>query len=153
MTSRALPPVALTISFIDCINRGDLDGLGRLMSPDHRLEVLDESPVVGRETNIRAWRGYFEGFRNYVIYPRRISEQADTVAVLGHTTGSHLGLPDSDERRLTLIWLSHVADGAVKTWRLIEDTPENRRKFGLDDTPEGNSTSDNMMLDRQLALD
>jgi hypothetical protein len=34
-----------------------------------------------------------------------------------------------------LIWLAEVVDGAVRRWRLIEDEPENRRRFGLDGVP------------------
>jgi hypothetical protein len=54
------------------------------------------------------------------------------VAILGHTTGSHLGLSDDEERQLTLIWLAEVVDGGIRSWRLIEDTPENRHWFGLE---------------------
>jgi hypothetical protein len=54
------------------------------------------------------------------------------VAVLGHTTGSHLGLSDEDEQQLTLIWIAEISDGAVRAWRLLEDSPENLRTTGLD---------------------
>lgn len=119
------------VSFIDCVNRGDVDGLGRLMTDGHTLEVFDEEPVVGREANVRAWRGYVESFPRYIIYPHRISDLGGTVAVLGHTTGSHLGLPDEEESRLTLIWLADVVEGAVRRWSLVEDNPANRGRFGL----------------------
>lgn len=59
---RALPAAAVVLSFIDCINRLDLDGLVDLMTEDHELRILDETPVVGRESNARAWRGYFDAF-------------------------------------------------------------------------------------------
>ena len=75
----------------------------------------------------------------YVIHPRRISEGGGTVAVLGHTTGSHLKLPDADESRQTLIWLAEVVDGALRSWTLVEDNPPNRRRFGLLD--ENGSTT------------
>jgi hypothetical protein len=52
--------------------------------------------------------------------------------VLGHTTGSHLGLNDDAERNVTLIWLVEVVDGAVRSWRLVEDTLERRGQLGLD---------------------
>ena len=39
-----LPPVAAVIGFIDAINRGDVDRLVALMSPDHRLQVLQDTP-------------------------------------------------------------------------------------------------------------
>jgi ketosteroid isomerase-like protein len=129
--SGPLPPVAVVVSFIDCVNRGDADGLGRLMTEDHRLEVFDEEPLVGREANVHAWQGYADGYPDYVIYPRQISDVGGTVAVLGHTTGSHLGLSDEEESRLTLIWLAEVVQGAVRRWSLVDDNAPNRRRFGL----------------------
>ena len=132
MGARELPPVAVVLSFIDRVNHGDVEGLGRLMTEDHTLEVLDEAPLRGRAANVQAWRGYVTSFPAYVIYPRRISERAGRVAVLGHTTGSHLGLPDERERELTLIWVAAVTGGRVSGWRLLEDTAELRRDLGLD---------------------
>jgi SnoaL-like domain len=123
--------VAAVVGFIDCVNRGDVDGLGRLMTADHELRVFDEPPVTGRDANIAGWRGYVDAFPAYVIYPRRISEAGGTVAVLGHTTGSHLGLSDADESRQALIWLADVVDGALRNWVLVEDSPANRQRFGL----------------------
>ena len=88
--------------------------------------------LIGREANLAAWRGYVESYPAYVIYPHRIAERAGVVAVLGHTTGSHLGLPDEEESQLTLIWVAEVVDGALHSWRLIEDTPDNRQQFRLE---------------------
>jgi ketosteroid isomerase-like protein len=129
---RPLPPSALALGFVDCINRGDLDALVALMSEDHRLEVFHEAPVVGRAANATAWRGYMEAFPRYVIHPERIAADGDVVAILGHTTGSHLGLPDAEEQKLRLIWLAHVRDRALTRWVLIADTAEDRKRFGLD---------------------
>jgi hypothetical protein len=124
--------VATVISFIDCINRSDVDGLGALMTEDHQLEVDAEPALVGREPNIRAWRGYVASFPNYVIHPHRIVEQNGRVAVLGHTTGSHLGLSDDEERELLVLWVAEVADGLLRTWLVMEDAPERRSELGLD---------------------
>ncbi len=126
------PPIAAAISFIDCINRRDLDGLVRLMADGHRLNVFDEAPVVGRDANARAWDGYFRSFPNYVIHPRHLAVRGHQVAILGHTTGSHLGLPDDQESRETLIWVADTADGRLTAWRLVADTPNNRRALGLE---------------------
>jgi hypothetical protein len=128
---RPLPPTAAVLSFIDCINRGDVDGLGELMSDDHALTVLDEAPLVGRAANIDAWRGYFTSFPTYVIYPSAMAEADATVAVLGTTTGSHLDLPDEDERRITVIWVAGVAEGVVSSWQILDDTLEARVRLGL----------------------
>ena len=132
MEERRLPPRAVTIAFIDCINRGDAEALGRLMSEDHSLYVFDEPPVTGRTRNVEAWHGYASSFPNYVIHPHRVAAHGSRVAVLGHTTGSHLGLPDPEEEKLTLIWVADVEGGAIRSWRLIEDTGHNRHRLGLD---------------------
>jgi hypothetical protein len=125
------PPVAAVIGFIDCINRGDAAGLARLITPDHELLVQGAPPVVGRDANLVAWRGYLASFPDYVVYPHQISERDGRVAVLGHTTGSHLGLPDDEEARLPVIWVAEVRDGALRVWRVLDDSPQLRREFGL----------------------
>ena len=124
--------MAVAIAFVDSINRGDVEALGRLMTEDHSLYVLDEPPVSGRARNVEAWRDYATSFPNYVIHPHRVAVDGSRVAVLGHTTGSHLGLADSEEEKLTLIWVAEVERGAVRSWRLIEDTGQNRHRLGLD---------------------
>src|SRR5215469_18568754 len=101
-----LPPVAAVIGFIDAINRGDVDRLVAFMSPDHRLQVLQEPPLTGLEANRDAWAGYMTSFPGYVIYPDRIVQRGGDVFVFGSTTGSHLGLPDQEERQLKVIWLA-----------------------------------------------
>ena len=127
-----LPPVAAVIGFVDAINRGDVDRLVSLMSPDHRLQVLQEPPVAGREANREAWDGYATAFPDYVIYPDRIVHRGDDVLVLGSTTGSHLGLPDEQERQLKLIWRATVRDGLLVLWQIMADTPGQRSSLGLD---------------------
>ena len=138
MASTPFPPLAAVVSFIDCINRGDLDGLGALMSDDHRLVVFDEPAVVGRAANVEAWKGYFSSFPEYVIYPRHVTADGPRVAVLGATTGSHLGLPDEEELQLGVIWVADDADGVLSSWHVVEDTPEARRRYGV---LAGSSTS------------
>jgi hypothetical protein len=109
-----LPPVPLTLA-------------------DHRLRVFDEPPLTGRGENKRAWAGSVDAFPSYLIYPHRIAESpGGFVAVLGHTTGSHLGLADDEDARQTLIWVAECLTGAIRGWTLIEDTPLTRARYGLD---------------------
>jgi hypothetical protein len=56
-------------------------------------------------------------------------------AVLGTTTGSHLQLPDGEERRLTVIWVAEVVGGALSRWQIVADTPSARAELSLDDPP------------------
>ena len=131
MASEQLSSATVVSAFIDCINHGDIDGLSVLMTDDHTLQVFDEAPLVGRRANVEAWRGYASAFPHYVIYPHEISERGDAVAVLGHTTGSHLGLPDDEEQKLTVIWYARVDSGRLSRWQIFEDDASRRREFGL----------------------
>jgi ketosteroid isomerase-like protein len=132
MPGRQLPPVAAAIAFVDCINRGDLDTLGQLMSDDHALQVFEEPPPCGRTRNVEAWRGYVTSFPDYVIYPHRVAADGDRVAILGHTTGSHVALSDQQEEKRTLIWVAETDGRAVRSWRLTAHTEQNRHILGLD---------------------
>jgi hypothetical protein len=126
-----MPPVAAVVSFIDGINRGDVGHLGSLMTEDHRLHVFDEPPLDGKKVNIDGWIAYMTSFPDYVIYPHRLVARGAEVVVLGHTTGSHLQLPDEQESGLTLLWRALVEGGRLNLWQLIEDTPGRRTEFGF----------------------
>ncbi|HXH20979.1 MAG TPA: nuclear transport factor 2 family protein [Dehalococcoidia bacterium] len=126
-----LPPTAAVLAFIDRINQTDLEGLLALMTDDHYLKVMDEAPLRGKEAQRPAWDGYFTAYPDYVIYPSRIAASGATVAVLGTTTGSHLGLPDEAEMKLTVIWRAEVRDGLLASWEVLEDTPGAREALGL----------------------
>ena len=125
------PPVAAVLAFIDRINHTDLEGLLALMTYDHVLRVLDTPQVSGAALG-PAWQTYFSAFPDYVIYPERVAQAGDTVAVLGHTTGSHLGLPDDEESRIAVIWTAGVRDGLLARWSIVEDGPKVRSELGLD---------------------
>ncbi len=120
-------PLAMAVSFIDCINHGDVDRQATFMHEAFELRVFDEPPTLGADP----WRGYAQAFPRYLIHPHRMSETGNVAAVLGHTTGSHLGLPDEEEAKLTLIWLCEVSDGKVLSWTLLEDTGPAREHWGL----------------------
>ena len=120
-----LPPVATAVSFIDAVNRADLDRLHDLMTPNHTLQVFDEDPLVGRRTSRRG-AGTSRAAPTTSSTRGRSSPCGPTVAVRGHTTGSHLGLPDDEEITLSLIWLVTAIDGAVRGFRLVEDSAGHR---------------------------
>ena len=124
-------PHAVAMRFLDAINRGDIESLAALMHEEYQLRVFDEPPQRGRKNGIAGWRGYASAFPEYRIFPQETALRGDTAAILGHTTGSHLGLPDDEERILTLIWLATIREGLVVRWDLIEDTADNRRAWGL----------------------
>lgn len=120
------------MEFVEAINDGDADRLAELMADNHQLYVFGEPPLSGREANVAGWRQYLKAFPDYRIHPDRVVGYGARVAVLGHTTGSHLDLSDDEESELTLIWAAEVADNKLLSWRLLEDTPDWRRELGLD---------------------
>jgi len=108
-----------------------VDPLFAQITSYHRLQVLDEPALAGREANRAAWHGYVTAFPDYVIYPDRFVHRGDEVLVLGSTAGSHPGLPDQDERKLTVIWRARVRDGLLVLWQVMEDSPGERAFLGL----------------------
>jgi hypothetical protein len=40
-----------------------------------------------------------------------VTQRGSGVAILGHTTGSHLGLRDDEESSSNLLWVAAVVDG------------------------------------------
>lgn len=119
------------MGFIHAINTNDLAHLDALMSDDHVLRVFTEPPATGRSRNVDAWPGYCQAWPNYIIYPQRMAQVGDAIAIAGHTTGSHLELADEEERKLTLIWPCRTGEGKVTARELMEDTPANREAWGL----------------------
>ena len=117
--------------FIDCVNRGDVEGLGELMTDNHTLRVFDERPLVGKAANIDAWWSYTSSYPDYVIHPHQLSDDDGRVVVVGHTTGSHLALADDKEREVTVIWVAEVEGRLLTSWRIIEDTPQHRSELDL----------------------
>jgi hypothetical protein len=117
----------MAISFVDCINHGDVERQATFMHQAFELRIFGEPPSTGTE----GWRGYANAYSSYLIHPHRMAVVGETAAIVGHTTGSHLELPDEEEAKLTLIWLSEVRDGKVLSWTLTEDTPEARERWGL----------------------
>ncbi len=45
-------PRELVDDFVECINRGDVAGLGALMTDDHELRVFDEEPLRGKQAHV-----------------------------------------------------------------------------------------------------
>ncbi len=123
--------VSVVREFIARINAADVEGLGRLMAPDHTLEVFDEAPFVGRDENIEAWHGYAGSWPSYHIYEdaigraRRVGRRArphDRLAPRASRRGGGEAHPHLGCRR---------GDGLVHTWRLEPDTIERRAWYGI----------------------
>ena len=74
MVRSPLPPIAAAISFVDCINRGDLGGLTELMTDDEemRLSVIWLAHAV--DGRLSSWRVAADtpGLRAQLGIPRTV---------------------------------------------------------------------------------
>ncbi len=121
MTSREIVRV-----FIDRINAHDVEGLGEMMSDDHRFLDAHGNEVVGKQKMIAGWRGYFEWFPDYYlevneIFEGETSEAGQAFALLGFAGGSFKGKPDRSWR-LPAAWKALVKGDHVALWQVFADT-------------------------------
>ena len=123
--------VGAVIAFMDAISSADVDRMLELMTDDHVMRIVDEPPVNRSDALRSAWRGYFQAFPRYRVYIDRLAAEGNRVALLGHTTGSHLGLPDEEERHIPVIWTADVQDGRLASWNILDDSAQIRRELGL----------------------
>ena len=114
------------LAFIDRVNARDARGLGELMSDDHRFIDPLGNEVVGKETMISGWRGYFEWFPDYWIevnevFAGEVFEAEQTFAMFGFAGGSFKGSSDASWR-IPAAWKAIVKDGRVALWQVFADT-------------------------------
>lgn len=126
---RSLVAGGLTVAFED-VPAGDYGAGDACPTPDHELVTFDAPPVHGRAAGLAVWGDYLKRFPGFVLYPSRFVEAGPRIGVLGSTTGSHVGLPDDQERRGAQLWIAEVAEGQLKRWAMRADTPENRGMLG-----------------------
>lgn len=110
-----------TLSFVDRINKHDLDGLAELMTSDHVFIDAHGNSVSGKEKMIAGWRGYFEWFPDYYLEVVDVFEKGDTVALFGVAGGSFKG-NKTGSWRLPAAWKAVVKDGQVTLWQVFADT-------------------------------
>jgi 3-methyladenine DNA glycosylase AlkD len=124
--------VQITLDFVEKINRGEISGVVNLLAADHTFINIQGDVEQGRDRMTEGWRGYLEAYPDYQIYIRRIFETDEGVALAGHTTGSHLGLPDDEEfNNEGVIWVSKVKNSKIASWQLYHDSIENYIDLGL----------------------
>ena len=108
-------------AFIRSINAHDVEGLGELMSDDHRFIDARGNEVESKEKMIAGWRAYFEWFPDYAIEVNEMFENSGTFAMFGFAGGSFKGNPQASWR-LPAAWKGVVKDGRVALWQVFADT-------------------------------
>lgn len=127
----------ITLNFVDKINQGDIQGLVSHLAPNHTFIDTQGDVEYDLQRVIEGWQNYLESFPDYQIYIRRAFLTGDSVAIIGHTTGSHLNLPDAEEfHNEGVIWVSQVEDAKLTLWQILHDTVKNYQRLNLDESDE-----------------
>jgi ketosteroid isomerase-like protein len=114
------------LAFHACINAGDVDGLARLMAPDHRFVDSAGTTVAGKPACLEAWTGFFAQFPDYRNVVERIHVDGDTAVSVGRSECSFAALHGP------ALWIATVRDGTVTEWRVADDTADQRGALGIE---------------------
>lgn len=118
-------PKLIALRFNECINNQDLNGLASLMTPDHAFIDRTGNVVQPRQVMLDCWKRFFEMYPHYWNTFEIVRSRENVVMICGHAYWS------GDQRYDPAIWVATIVDDLVREWRIYDDTPENRRRFGL----------------------
>jgi uncharacterized protein (TIGR02246 family) len=133
----------VALSFVECINAGDVEGIVALMTDDHEFIDTSGEAYRGREAMRAGWAGYFRLFPDYQVVVDDVRVAGSDVTMRGRSTGtlSEEGretlrrpdgsLPPDDELQGTAIWTARILDGRVLRWRVYADTPDVRAALAI----------------------
>lgn len=116
----------VAVRFNECINAGDVYGLARLMSEDHRFIDSAGTVVMGQAACLDAWRSFFAGYRGYRNVFEAVSARGKNVTVSGYST-----CPGHPELEGPALWMAVVDGEQVLEWRVYEDSAAVRRRLGI----------------------
>jgi len=109
---KGLSPRTIIQRFVEHVNQGNIEGVNSLVSPD--IVFTDIAGRVYREQEFM--ENYMREFPNYKIHVDHLFQGGDGVAIVGHTTGSHV--PADIEEKEVLVWTAEVTDGLISEWRI-----------------------------------
>ncbi|MCB1347545.1 MAG: nuclear transport factor 2 family protein, partial [Maritimibacter sp.] len=78
-----MTPLEIVHAFNDAITAADAEGLGRLMTDDHRFTDPAGTEIAGRAAVLAAWAGFFAAFPGYRNLFDDIRTAGDTICLRG----------------------------------------------------------------------
>ena len=116
---------AIVLSFNDCINARDLDGLSQWMTDDNVFIDTAGAAVSGKPACLGAWQSFFAAFPDYRNVFDRIQSAENIVVASGrsHCSEARLAGPG--------LWRATIGDARIREWRVYNDTKDTRRTLGL----------------------
>ena len=123
MTDR--DPKIIALLYNEQINARSVAGCKNLMTEDHIFIDIPGKVHNGRDYMLKCWREFFDEFPDYRNIFTRVENQDNLVILLGYSTCSHKPLDGP------AIWTATIRDNLVAKWQIFEDTPEERKKLGV----------------------
>jgi ketosteroid isomerase-like protein len=120
-------------AFVECINSRDPGGLMAHQTEDFVFLDYDGDITRGRD----GWCSYFENYPDYKIHLGHLVNSGKGVAIIGKTTGCHVG--PVVEEQWTILWIAQVRDELVSEWRIYSDVHEVRERANI-----GGTTSEHL---------
>ncbi len=123
-------PTQIALSFVEQINRHEVEGLAALMTEDHVFVDALGARVQGRQAMRKAWSGYFAWFPDYTITCTDVLEKGKVVALFGAACATYSagGKPAPEDRwEAPAAWKVVVRGGRVAEWRVYVDNEPARR--------------------------
>jgi ketosteroid isomerase-like protein len=116
----------IPLQFNECINSQDIQGLATFMTDDHTFIDKANQEIQGKGKAVEAWKGFFALFPDYRNIFERVESRNNLVAIIGHSTCSEKQLDGP------ALWTAQLRGEKVAEWRVYDDTPENRKRLGLE---------------------
>lgn len=111
------------LSFVENINRHDIDGLCKLMTDDHRF--IDSVGIIisGKKEMKKAWQTYFKWFPDYNITIFNTLVTDDSVAFFGIAKGTFDSrfTKDGNKFEIPASWRAKVKDKKITEWQTVAD--------------------------------
>lgn len=119
-------PIEIVRRFNAAINTQNISDLVGLMAEDHTFVDSSGQSETGKAAMKASWRKFFRAYPDYQNVFEHVEAQGNSVVVRGYSTCSNEPALEGPA-----IWMATVEDGLVSEWRVLADTPANRRKVGL----------------------
>jgi len=125
-----MKPIDVALRFVERINAADLEGMGALMSPRHRLVDSLGDEIAGREKVLKAWKWYFRMVPEYRIDMSERFSRGPVVVLLGTARGAipRRGKSSAGAGWSTpAVWRARIIGGQVAVWSVYADNEPIRR--------------------------
>ena len=119
-------PDQIAAAFNEAINARDIDALRALMADGHTFVDSAGTVLEGTERVVAAWRGFFDAFPDYRNEWAEEIPIRDGLIAVGRSVCATEPALDGPA-----IWKAKIAGGKVTEWRVLEDTPANRRRLRI----------------------